>query len=92
MRWLTITDLNGRGLRIEGDRPLSVNMLPWGAATIQRADYTWQLPEPEAVFLNIDLAQLGVGGDNSWRSIAHKPYRLEAKAYSYHYRVTPILP
>jgi beta-galactosidase len=69
-----------------------VNPLPWDALTIQAADYTWQLPQPEAVFLNIDHAQIGVGGDNSWKAIALPPYRLQANAYSYGYRVEPIRP
>jgi len=33
------------------------------------------------VFLHIDLAQCGVGGDNSWGTWTHKQYRLEEKAY-----------
>ena len=28
--------------------------------------YSWQLPDPSAVQVNIDYAQMGVGGDNSW--------------------------
>jgi beta-galactosidase len=91
-RWLKVTDAHGNGLLFEGGEPLSVNMLPWDAGTIQSADYTWQLPVPEAVFLNIDLAQIGVGGDSSWGAIAHEPYLLKEKTYSYRYRVTPIRP
>jgi len=90
VRCLTITDASGFGLRIEGAAPLSVNPLPWDALTMQTADYTWQLPQPEAVFLNIDHAQTGVAGDSSWGAVAHDAYRLEAGAYSYQYRVTPI--
>jgi beta-galactosidase len=81
----------GSGLLIEGAEPLSVNMLPWNAATIQNADDSWQLPEPESIHLNVDLAQLGVGGDSSWGAIAHAPYQLKEKSYSYRYRVTPIV-
>ena len=90
VRWIEVTNAHGVGLRVEGAQALSVNLLPWDAATLEAADYSWQLPEPRAAFLNIDLAQMGVGGDNSWGRIAHPQYRLRDKAYSYRYRVTPI--
>ena len=37
------------------------------------------------VYLNIDLKQRGVGGDNSWGALPHEPYRLLDKKYSYSY-------
>jgi len=39
----------------------------------------------KGVFLNIDLKQRGVGGDNSWGALPHQPYRLLDKKYSYSY-------
>jgi beta-galactosidase len=42
------------------------------------------------VFLNIDLGQCGVGGDNSWGAWTHKPYRFEDKEYKYGYVLSPI--
>jgi beta-galactosidase len=32
---------------------------------------------------------MGVGGDDSWGALAHEPYRLPAKAYSYRFRLRP---
>lgn len=92
VRWFQIANEAGFGLRFEGAQPLSVNPLPWNAQTLHAMDYSWQLPAPEAVWLNIDLAQMGVGGDSSWGAIAHPPYRLEAKNYRYQFRVTPLRP
>ncbi len=90
VRWIKVTNAEGQGLLIEGAAPLSANLLPWDATTMQNVEYSWQLPNPEAVYLNIDLAQMGVGGDTSWGRIAHPPYLLKDKEYRYHYRVTPL--
>ncbi|MGD0342719.1 MAG: hypothetical protein ABSA76_13535, partial [Bacteroidales bacterium] len=45
----------------------------------------------ELVNLNIDLGQMGVGGDNSWGAPIHPEYRLQARKYEYSFRIRPIL-
>jgi beta-galactosidase len=42
------------------------------------------------VNLNIDLGQMGVGGDNSWGAPIHPEYRLTGRSYSYSFRIRPI--
>ena len=42
------------------------------------------------VFLNIDLGQMGVGGDNSWGAQTHWQYRLTARKYEYTFRIHPV--
>ncbi len=39
------------------------------------------------VFLQIDLSQRGLGGDDSWGALPHGQYRLMAKKYAYSYIV-----
>lgn len=42
------------------------------------------------VWLNVDLAQRGLGGDNSWGATPHKPYHLPAGNYSYSFVISPV--
>ena len=90
VRWMEMTDGAGAGLRFEalGGSPLSINALPWPASRLRATDYSWQLPRPDATYLNIDFAQMGVGGDNSWGATAHEGYQLSAREYAYRYRVS----
>ena len=37
------------------------------------------------MYLNIDLRQRGVGGDNSWGGLPHDQYRMLHKKYTYSY-------
>ncbi|MEM9160929.1 MAG: hypothetical protein AAGB46_17905 [Verrucomicrobiota bacterium] len=90
LRWISLTNAQGEGLRFYAENRLSCNVLPWDKETISKAHYSWQLPTPEAVHLNVDFAQMGVGGDNSWGLIAHAPYRLDSNKYSYRYLVAPM--
>ena len=90
LRWIEITDAKGTGLRFTSEGSLSANALPFSADEMSGCAYSWQLPERSAVHLNIDHAQMGVGGDNSWGDIALPKYQLRAKKYTFQYTVTPI--
>jgi beta-galactosidase len=45
----------------------------------------------ELVNLNIDLGQMGVGGDDSWGAPIHPQYRLLESKYEYSFRIRPIV-
>jgi beta-galactosidase len=43
-----------------------------------------------SITVNLDLKQMGVGGDNSWGARPHEPYTLPATSYAYSFRLTPL--
>ena len=92
VRWLQIVSESGIGIRVSGIVPLSCDVSPFTDDAIEKVSYSWQLPKPKAVTLNVDAAQMGVGGDNSWGAICLPEYRLTAKEYHYQYIVEPVHP
>jgi beta-galactosidase len=92
VRWLEITNDAHFGLRVMSHQPLSVNALPYTASEMAGTDYSWQLPDPSRTALNIDLAQAGVAGDDSWGALALPQYRLTEENYSYQFVIEPIRP
>lgn len=90
LRWMKVTNPSGTGLQIFAHDTLSGNVSPWDKHTIEAPLYSWELPVPESVYLNVDHRQMGVGGDDSWRAIAYEPYRLTDSHYRYGYTVRPI--
>jgi beta-galactosidase len=90
LRWLTLTNKKGQGIQVMGQNHLSCNALPYHNEQIENTDYSWQLGKPKHTYLNIDYAQMGVGGDNSWGLICHPEYRLTSKEYRYEYQVHAI--
>ncbi|MNL74114.1 Beta-galactosidase [compost metagenome] len=47
--------------------------------------------QPEdKVWWNIDMQQMGVGGDNSWGAQTHPQYRIPYQDYSYSFTLRPI--
>jgi beta-galactosidase len=95
VRWLTLTDASGRGIRVEGIQPISVSALnikseDLDPGTTKKQQHPTDLTWRKAVWLHVDLAQRGLGGDNSWGRLPHDPYRLQAKHYEYSYVITLI--
>jgi len=103
-RWLTLTDDNGTGILVSGDPLISFAALnnthddfeSPGKLSQYRKDavtantHTIDVKPRELVNLNIDLGQMGVGGDNSWGARIHPQYRLLDKKYEYSFRIRPI--
>jgi beta-galactosidase len=91
LRWLTLTDAAGRGLRVEAaGQPLCFSALPYRAEDLdpgltKKQQHPTDLKPRNQTFVHLDLVQRGVGGDNSWGALPHDQYRLLAKQYSYSY-------
>jgi beta-galactosidase len=96
VRWLELRRPSDfRGIRIEGMQPLSVSAMPYRSEdldpgmTKKQMHYSDIEPRREVV-LQVDLAQRGVGGDQSWGAQPHDPYRLTADSYEYGYVIIPL--
>ncbi|MBN1640846.1 MAG: DUF4981 domain-containing protein [Anaerolineae bacterium] len=63
VRWATLTEEDGSGLRIEdaGGTLLNVSAWPYTLGDLERAQHPYELPRRETITLNVDLAQRGVG-------------------------------
>jgi len=92
VRWLSLTDADGKGIVVEGLQPLSFSAINHSTEDLdpgltKKQQHPTDLPVRRNVFLNIDLKQRGVGGDDSWGAYPHRPYRLMDKKYTYSYTI-----
>ena len=95
VRWLTLENANGKGLKIVGEQPIgfsalnvSTEDLDPGKHKSQRHPSDLDLDSKEAVYLHLDYKQRGLGGDDSWGALPHEAYRLLDKKYSYSYIIS----
>ncbi len=94
VRWMELSGA-GRGLRVQGDRPLMMNALAFPYADLDRhAPGTWKstdiVPHGQVTLL-VDAAQWGVGGDTQWSEFG-KPlpqYRTSTGPTRVAFRLTP---
>jgi beta-galactosidase len=104
-RWLTLTDDEGTGVLVSGDPLFCFSALnnvhddfeSPGKLSQYRPDaktantHTIDIKPREFVNLNVDLGQMGVGGDNSWGARIHPEYRLLDNKYEYSFRIRPVV-
>ena len=76
VRWATVTDARGRGLRFEAETPMEFSALPWTPFEIENALHPVDLPPIQRTVLRPALMRRGVGGDQSWGAMTHPEYRL----------------
>lgn len=80
-----------KSLFIEADSLLSMSAWPYTEENIRTAKHTNKLKEADFITLNIDLIQMGVGGNDSWSDVAAplEQYQVPAKNYSYSFLLMP---
>jgi beta-galactosidase len=105
VRWAKLTDESGAGLLIiaNTEPPTSTTGTVSGLLNINARDYTdaalmnaknpdtQELVRGNETVLNIDMAQMGLGGDDSWSARIHPEFLLPAtKSYSYSFRLRAV--
>jgi beta-galactosidase len=92
VRWMHLADKQNTGLLVVADSLLSMSAWPHTEQNIQKARHTNKLQDAGFITLNIDLAQMGVGGNTSWDAQAAPidKYQLPAKPYSYSFYLLPV--
>ncbi|KZS38427.1 hypothetical protein AWE51_17905 [Aquimarina aggregata] len=72
-------------LNIKGYPTVDFSIWPYTQENLEEATHTYDLKTNSFYTLNIDHAQLGVGGDDSWSqsAIALPPYQLTKNKYEY---------
>ncbi|GAB3009650.1 glycoside hydrolase family 2 TIM barrel-domain containing protein [Niabella terrae] len=96
VRWMSLTAANGRGLKIVcTDSLLSVAALPYSLDALDPAPekhqyHSGELEAGDAVYMHIDLRQLGVQGIDSWGSLPLKKYWVLPGEYQYSYLIQPL--
>ncbi|MBT3288051.1 MAG: DUF4981 domain-containing protein [Victivallales bacterium] len=91
VRWVRFLAPSGTGIEIEAlGEPFSVGAWPYTRHDLETAAHDHELPRRDAITVNIDCAQMGIGGDNAWGATVHKQYRLPAdQAYEYSFTIRP---
>lgn len=95
VRWLSLTDKNGIGMKISGFTPFEFSALYYSIDDLdperERKQYhSGELEKRNEIYLNIDHRQMGVAGIDSWGSLPLEPYRVRYDSYEYSYVISPV--
>lgn len=95
IRWWSVIDAGGNGLRFESKQPISASALHYRIETL---DDGWDKDQRHSEFLQedgvtnvcVDHSQMGLGCINSWGRLPLKPYILPYGNYEMELLITPI--
>lgn len=95
VRWLTLKNKDGNGIRIEGAQPLSVSATnnrveDLDPGMTKKQQHSSDILSRKEVVLNVDLFQRGVAGLDSWGAKPLDQYRYQNKEYKYSFTIIPI--
>ncbi|AUP80591.1 glycoside hydrolase family 2 TIM barrel-domain containing protein [Flavivirga eckloniae] len=90
-RWFKVYNKSGKGVLVKGDGLLSFSVIPHSIENLQEANHINELKDRDVLSVNIDLKQMGVGGDDTWskRAQAHEAYRIIPGTYNYSFYLVP---
>lgn len=91
VRWMELSG-EGKHLLIVADSLLSMSAWPYSEENLNVARHTFDLINPGYITLNIDLVQMGIGGNDSWSEVAAplEKYQIPAKNYAYSFYLLSI--
>ena len=95
VRWVTFTNTNGKGIKVLGPKALCFSAhhqynSDFDEGKTKQQRHTIDIITRDLVNINIDNAQMGVGGDTSWWAKPLEQYQIKAEYQSYSYSILPL--
>ena len=92
IRWIKFSSHDKKSLSFEtaGNELFSASAWPYSPQNLKQATHNAELIKNDFITVNIDCAQMGVGGDNSWGLPVNDSYLLKPGVYHYHFMIKSI--
>ncbi|HEX9152789.1 MAG TPA: glycoside hydrolase family 2 TIM barrel-domain containing protein, partial [Flavobacterium sp.] len=93
VRWMAFTTAkkNEGVLVVSDSKVMSMSAWPYTQENLSESTHTFDLKDPGFLTVNIDLIQMGVGGNDSWSPVAQpmEKYQIPSGDYNYSFYLIP---
>jgi beta-galactosidase len=89
VRWATLLDAGGAGLRVEGEPTFGLTVRRWSTEQLDSARHTVELSDEGRLWVNLDVAQQGIGTASCGPGVLPE-HRLGAAATSFSVVLRPV--
>ncbi|MCX8159688.1 MAG: DUF4981 domain-containing protein [Candidatus Saccharicenans sp.] len=93
-RWLVVKNKGGLGLKFSGYPVFEFTAIPYTPEDLTQSrrgeKHFVDVPRRSHLYVTIDQAQMGVGGDDSWGAKPHPQYLIKPRAYSWSFSLQPV--
>ena len=91
VRWARITGPDGVGIEVRGEPTFALSVRRWTSADLDAARHTTDLTARDAVYVNVDLAQNGLGSASCGPGVLPE-YQLLARRVTFACTLQPLTP
>lgn len=92
VRYFSITDEMGAGLKIFGEFPVEISALPFNPHQLESFARSQYLPKQHETVLRISTKKMGIGGDDSWGAPVHEEFLLQSgREYTLDFTIKPVV-
>jgi beta-galactosidase len=88
-RWIRVVNAAGEGLMFTAAARFDFTAHDYTAAALLTSKQSQVIERDGRITLNIDLAQMGLGGDDSWSPRVHPEFRLTEPEYKFAFEIRP---
>jgi beta-galactosidase len=88
-RWVRVVNGSGEGIMITADDRFDFTAHDYTEAALLASKQSQVIQRDGRVTLNVDLAQMGLGGDDSWTPRVHPEFRLAEPEYKFAFEIRP---
>ncbi|HEU0206482.1 MAG TPA: glycoside hydrolase family 2 TIM barrel-domain containing protein [Pseudolysinimonas sp.] len=88
VRWATLTDANGGGVRIQGDPTFELAARRWTTEALDHAAHPNELVPTDTIWVNVDVAQNGLGSASCGPGVL-PPHQLRATPTTFRVILSP---
>lgn len=88
-KYARITDAKGSGLLFYSETGFDFSALPYSAEQLQAAAHDFELGDPQATYVHLDVMQSGVGSNSCGPALAEK-YRLNQNEIVFRFGILPL--
>jgi len=91
VRWVVLNnDAASVGAFAAMGKPLLTSLSPYTRENVADSRHTIDLEPAGMLFWNLDAAQAGLGGDDSWSPRTHPEYQLLERSYALTFNLSPM--
>ncbi len=91
VRNVQVSNEKGNGIKILSNKEFNFSAHNYSLDNITDAMHIPDIKDTTVATINIDMQQLGVGGDVSWSAATHEEFRLDKKSYRFNYVLYPVI-
>ncbi|WP_220763763.1 glycoside hydrolase family 2 TIM barrel-domain containing protein [Flavobacterium sp. UMI-01] len=89
-RWFILNNKSNKGFKVaQEEKRLNFSVVPFSTMNLQQAKHTNELEDRKVLTVNVDLIQMGIGGDDTWskRAEPHPQFIVKPGTYSYSFYI-----